>query len=64
MSYKIVLDMPNGTKVWINPLQLLKMERTTDGLYFVFLMNGEVYEINRGDARKVEDCFEGRGWTN
>ncbi len=64
MNYKIVLDMPNGSKVWINVAQLLKMEKTPDGRFLVFLVNGEVYEINRGDAAKVENCFEGRGWTH
>lgn len=64
MNYKVVVDLPNGKRVWINTAHLVKMEKTPDDRYFVYLINGEVYEINRGDAAKVENCFEGRGWIH
>ncbi len=59
-SFKLVLDTPNGGKVWINIPQMLKMEKTPDGRYFLYLINGEVYEINHKTASLVENYFEGR----
>lgn len=59
-SFKLVLDLPDGGKVWINIPQMLKMEKTADGHYFLYLVNGEMYEINHKTASMVENYFEGR----
>ena len=58
--FKLVLDLPNGKKVWINIVQMLKMEKTPDDRYFLYLINGEIFEINHRTARIVENYFEGR----
>ncbi len=59
-SFKFVIDLPNGGKVWLNLPQIIKMEKTPEGQYFVYLVNGEKYELNHSAARKVENYFEGR----
>ena len=59
-SFKLVLDLPDGGKVWINIPQMLKMEKTADGHYFLYLVNGDMYEINHKTASMVENYFEGR----
>ncbi len=59
-SFKLVLGMPDGGKVWINIPQMLKMEKTTDGHYFLYLVNGDMYEIDHKTASMVENYFEGR----
>lgn len=58
--FKLVLGMPDGGKVWINIPQLLKMEKTADGHYFLYLVNGDMYEIDHKTASMVENYFEGR----
>lgn len=59
-NFKLVLDMPDGGKVWINIPQMLKMEKTADGHYFLYLVNGDMYEISHKIASMVENYFEGR----
>ncbi|MBE6737784.1 MAG: hypothetical protein IKB72_02890 [Ruminococcus sp.] len=59
-SFKLVIDLVNGSKVWINIPQMLKMEKTPDGHYFIYLVNGEMYEIDHRTASMVENYFEGR----
>ena len=59
-DFKLVLDLPTGGKVWINVPQILKMEKTADGHYFLYLVNGEMYEISHRNASMVENYFEGR----
>lgn len=59
-SIKLVLGMPDGGKVWINIPQMLKMEKTADGHYFLYLVNGDMYEIDHKTASMVENYFEGR----
>ncbi len=59
-SFKLVLGMPDGGKVWINIPQMLKMEKTADGHYFLYLVNGDMYEIDHKTASMVENYFEGR----
>ena len=39
---------------------MLKMEKTPDGHYFLYLVNGDMYEIDHKTARMVENYFEGR----
>ena len=58
--FKLVLDMPDGSKVWINIPQILKMEKTADGHYFLYLVDGEMFELTHKEARMVENYFEGR----
>ena len=59
-GFKLVLAMPDGGRVWINLGQMIKMEKTADGHYFIYMINGEMYEIDRSSARMVENYFEGR----
>ena len=59
-SFKLVLELPDGRKVWINIPQMLKMEKTPDGRYLLYLVNGEVFQIDYQTARMVENYFEGR----
>ena len=59
-SFKFVINLPDGSKVWINLPQILKMIKTPDGQYFIYLVNGEKYLIDKGAARDVENYFEGR----
>ena len=59
-DFKLVLEMPDGGKVWINVPQMLKMEKTADDHYFLYLVNGDMYEISHKIARMVENYFEGR----
>lgn len=58
-TFKLVLAMPDGTKVWINVQQILKMEKTPDGQYFLYLVNGEKFLINHSLARTIENYMEG-----
>lgn len=55
---KIVLELADGSKLWINRLMILKMRKAADGRYFIYLVNGEFYEINNQQARMVEDVLE------
>lgn len=59
-DFKLVLGLPDGSKVWINIPQMLKMEKTPDGKYFIYLVNGEKYLIDHKTASMVENYFEGR----
>lgn len=57
---KLILTMANETRLWINPAQIVKMERTPEGRFFIYLINGEIYEIDRRLASAVENYFENR----
>ncbi len=57
---KLVLSMSDGTKVWINLEQMLKMTKTPDGNYYLYMVNGEKYQIDHSTARVIENCLEGR----
>ncbi|MBE6793107.1 MAG: hypothetical protein E7534_06410 [Ruminococcaceae bacterium] len=59
MSFKLKLEMPDDTTVWVNMLQIVKMQKDAAGRYFIFMSNGEVFEINHSAAKRVEECFEG-----
>ena len=37
---------------------MIKMEKMPDGRFFVYMINGEVYEIDHRSARVVESCLE------
>ena len=58
--FKLVIELPDKGKVWINLPQILKMEKTPDGHYFLYLVNGEMFELDHSTARMVENYFEGR----
>lgn len=58
MGAKLILAMNNDTRLWINPAQIVKMERTLDGRFFIHLTNGEIYEVDRRMAGAVENYFE------
>ena len=34
-AIKIVVGLPDGTKVWVNLHQVVKMTKTPDGQYFI-----------------------------
>ena len=57
---KIVLDLYDGSKVWINIEQIVKMVKTPDGKYYIVLTNGEQYMINHSIASMIENCFQDR----
>lgn len=57
-SAKLILNKPDGTKIWVNMLLVVKMEKLSDGKYFLFLLNGEVFEISQDSARTVERFLE------
>ena len=59
-SFKLVLEKRDGTIMWINLLQLIKMEKTPAGEYYIYLVNGEKYLIGHSTARMIENFFEGR----
>ncbi|MCR5232085.1 MAG: competence protein ComK [Acholeplasmatales bacterium] len=56
-DFKFVLGMQDGKKIWINMNHIVKMEKTPDGNYFIFLSNGEKYLIDLSHARLVENFF-------
>lgn len=58
MGAKVILSMANDTRLWLNPNQIVKMERTPEGRFFVFMTNGEVFEIDRRAAGAIENFFE------
>lgn len=55
---RIMIDTHNGGRIWLNPQQILKMEKTPDGRYFVYMPNGEIFEIGSRAASNLEDYFE------
>jgi hypothetical protein len=55
---KIKLEAFDGSIIWINPQQILKMVKDTQGQYYIVLVNGEKYSISRGTARDIENYFE------
>lgn len=55
---KLRLELANGTKVWLNVAQAVKMQRMPDGRYYLYMVNGEIFEIDRSMAREVENSFE------
>ena len=59
-DFKLVLEKSDGTKVWINLIHMVKMEKGPKGNYFLFLTNGDIYPISHSTARFVENYFEGR----
>lgn len=57
-DFKVILNMPDGKKVWINILHVIKMEITPDGHYFLFLANGETYHIDKDIYEDIKDYFD------
>ena len=55
---RIVIETPNDGKIWLNPQQILKMEKTPDDRFFIHMVNGEIFEVGKRTAGKVEDYFE------
>ena len=55
---RIMLDTVNGGKLWINAYQVVKMELTADGRYFVYTITGEVFEVDKREARRFEEFLE------
>ena len=55
---RIIVETPDGSRIWLNPQQVLKMEKTPDGRYFIRMVNGENYAVDKRTAGKLEDYFE------
>ena len=55
---KIKLKQDNGSIVWINPQQIIKMVKDTQGQYYIVLVNGEKYYISHGISSDIENYFE------
>ena len=58
MDHRIVIEFSNGHRIWVNPQHIVKMEKTVDGRYFIYLSNGEYYEISLHSARIFENYLE------
>lgn len=58
-TFKLVLIRNDGAKLWINVAHILKMIKTSEGEYYIYLINGEKYLIDHRTASLVESCFEG-----
>ncbi|MCR5333269.1 MAG: hypothetical protein K6E11_04585 [Bacilli bacterium] len=54
MAFKTIVGLPDGTRVWINLQQVVKMTKTPDGQYFICLTNGENYLITKDQACNIE----------
>ena len=60
MSYNLTVKKPNGVKVWLNLETIIKLEETPDKHYYIFLVNGEWFEIGSREADKIKEWFEKR----
>jgi hypothetical protein len=58
-TFKLVLRAEDGSSVWINVNYIVKMTKTREGNYYIYLLNGEKYLIDHRTASAVESCFEG-----
>lgn len=58
-TFKLVLKAEDGSSVWINVNYIVKMTKTREGNYYIYLLNGERYLIDHRTASAVESCFEG-----
>lgn len=58
-TFKLTLALKDGTKVWINPQFIVKMEKTISGEYYIYLINGEKYLVSSRMASTIENCLEG-----
>ena len=57
-SFRLILNMIDGGRLWINVAHIIKMQKTPDGRYFIYLVNGETYEVDHRTASMVENYFE------
>ena len=55
MGAKLILSLANDSRIWLNPGQIVKMERTPEGRFYVFMSNGEVFEVDRRAAGAIEN---------
>ena len=55
MGAKLILSLANDARIWLNPGQIVKMERTPEGRFYVFMSNGEVFEVDRRAAGAIEN---------
>ena len=58
-TFKLVLKAKGGSSVQINVNYIVKMTKTCEGYYYIYLLNGEKYLIDHRTASAVESCFEG-----
>ena len=59
-GFKLIIEKRDGTKIWINPAYIIKMEKDLNDNYFIFLTTGDIFLISRSTARDVENYFQGR----
>ena len=57
---KFIVEYDTGEKVWLNLDHAIKLVKTADNRYFLYLINGETYEIDHRTASKVENFFDER----
>ena len=57
-DFKVVIETHNGERIWINPRCVVKMIRDRHGRYFIYLINGDIYEVGRREASTLEDFFK------
>ena len=60
MGAKLILSLANDSRIWLNPGQIVKMERTPEGRFYVYKSKGEVLEVDRRAAGAIENYFEYR----
>jgi|GEM_PF-2000618 len=57
-TFRLVLEYPNGERVWLNVAQIVKMVKSPEGQFSLHMINGEVYNIDGRTARAVENHME------
>ena len=55
---KLILDLADGTRVFLNMFQMVKMVKTRDEKYFLYMSNGDVFPISYHEAKKVDRLLE------
>lgn len=57
-SLKLVLTLPDRSRIWINPAHIVKMVKTATDHYYLYLITGETYEVDHRTASAVEGYLE------
>ena len=55
---RLILSTFDGTRIWVNMNQIVKMVKDPSSRYYIYLTNGESLEIVYGSAKRVEDFLE------
>ena len=48
----------DGTVIWLNIYNMVKMIKDQQERYFIYMLNGEVFQIDKSNARKIENMME------